>query len=87
MTLVGGLNWSTKKLTSSVAGKSNLAYSTIKVFSLTARLKDQLIQVGEDEQGKPFVDIAAHRSTKGQRLASLPHLSARTASVAPLYCG
>ena len=55
-----------KKVDFICAGKSNLAYSTIKVFSLTARLKDQLIQVGEDEQGKPLLTLRLIEVRKGK---------------------
>jgi hypothetical protein len=48
------------------AGKSNLAYSVLKVFSTTDCLKDRLIQLGQDSQGKPLLTLRLIEVRKGK---------------------
>jgi hypothetical protein len=48
------------------AAKSNLAYTVIKEFSLTHGLKDRLIEVGKDKQGKPLLQLRLIEVRKGK---------------------
>lgn len=48
------------------AGKSNLAYTVMKEFSLTHGLKDRLITVGQDKQGEPLLRLRLIEVRKGK---------------------
>ena len=48
------------------AGKSNMAYRVVTVFSATDRLKDQLIQLGQDNQGNPLLTLRLIEVRKGK---------------------
>jgi Transposase DDE domain len=48
------------------AGKSNLAYTVVTVFSATGRLKDQLIQLAPDSQGQPLLTLRLIEVRKGK---------------------
>jgi hypothetical protein len=48
------------------AGKSNLVYSVVTVFSATDRFKDQLIQLGQDSQGQPLLTLRLIEVRKGK---------------------
>jgi len=46
--------------------KSKLAYTVIQELSLTPRLKDRLIEIGQDQQGHPLVRLRLIEVPKGQ---------------------
>jgi hypothetical protein len=48
------------------AGKSNLVYTVVEVFSVTDRLKDQLIELGKDQQGQPLLTLRLVEVRKGK---------------------
>jgi hypothetical protein len=48
------------------AAKSNLAYSVIEEFTLTHGLKDRLIEIGKDTEGKPLLQLRLIELRKGQ---------------------
>lgn len=48
------------------AGKSNLVYTVVQVFSVTDRLKDQLIELGKDQQGQPLLTLRLVEVRKGK---------------------
>ncbi len=48
------------------ATKSNLTYTVIAPFSLTPRLKDQLIEIGKDAQGKSLLRVRLIEIKKGK---------------------
>jgi hypothetical protein len=48
------------------AAKSNLAYTVIQELSLTPRLKDRLIDLGQDQQGHPLVRLRLIEVPKGR---------------------
>lgn len=48
------------------AGKSNLVYTVVQVFSVTDRLKDQLIELGKDHQGQPLLTLRLVEVRKGK---------------------
>ncbi len=48
------------------SGKSNMAYRVVTVFSATDRLKDQLIQLGQDNQGNPLLTLRLIEVRKGK---------------------
>jgi Transposase DDE domain len=48
------------------AAKSNLSYSVIEQLSLTHGLKDQLIEIGKDNQGNPLLRLRLIEIRKGQ---------------------
>ena len=48
------------------AGKSNLAYTVIQSFSLTAGLQDRLIEVGRTERGEPLLRLRLVEIRKGK---------------------
>ena len=48
------------------AGKSNLAYRGIQEFSNTPRLKDRLIAIGKDDQGKALLQLRLIEIRKGK---------------------
>ncbi len=48
------------------AGKSNLAYTVIQSFSLTAGLRDRLIEVGRTERGEPLLRLRLVEIRKGK---------------------
>ena len=48
------------------ATKSNLAYTVIAPLSLTPRLKDQLIEIGKDAQGKSLLRVRLIEIKKGK---------------------
>jgi hypothetical protein len=47
------------------AAKSNLAYTVIEELSLTHGLKDQLIEIGKDNQGNPLLRLRLIEIPKG----------------------
>jgi hypothetical protein len=48
------------------AAKSNLSYTVIKKLSLTHGLKDQLIEIGKDNQGNPLLRLRLIEIRKGK---------------------
>ncbi len=48
------------------AAKSNLVYTVIQEFSLTHGLKDRLIQIGQDPQGLPLLQLRLIEIPKGK---------------------
>jgi hypothetical protein len=48
------------------AGKSNMAYTIIKVLSTTNQLKDQLIEIGKGGKGKPLLTLRMIEVRKGK---------------------
>lgn len=48
------------------AGKSNLSYSVVKIFSVTAQLKDQLIDLGNERKDTPRQTLRLIEVAKGK---------------------
>ncbi|MEM6717392.1 MAG: IS4 family transposase [Cyanobacteria bacterium P01_C01_bin.147] len=48
------------------AAKSNLAYTVVQELSLTPRLKDRLIEIGQDQQGHALVRLRLIEVPKGK---------------------
>jgi hypothetical protein len=55
-----------KKVQLICAAKSNLVYTVIQELSLTHGLKDQVIEIGQDHQGKPLLRLRLIEIRKGQ---------------------